>query len=300
MLITLNLNTRLLRQLHYLLTRNLLLLPGMTDLHLLIIRCQHRFLATLWLMPNRATSRFACLILLSMSLGLRGLGQQQPSPGNDDCSAPGCMAHAGSSPVPSAQTTPGNSSNNKRVTLKSVFVNLPGDQKAIWTSPFHLQKHDAFWLVPFAATTGLLIGSDKNSMTRARSNADAVNLGKNVSDAGLATFIAVPATMYAWGSFVRAPRARETGLLSGEALINSYVVSEALKFAFGRERPTLTDGQGAFFHPSSDPSFPSGHSTLSWTVASVIAHEYPNALTQTLAYGGAAAVSISRIPGRKH
>jgi membrane-associated phospholipid phosphatase len=235
-----------------------------------------------------------------MSLGLRGLGQQQPSPGNDDCSAPGCMAHAGSSPVPSAQTTPGNSSNNKRVTLKSVFVNLPGDQKAIWTSPFHLQKHDAFWLVPFAATTGLLIGSDKNSMTRARSNADAVNLGKNVSDAGLATFIAVPATMYAWGSFVRAPRARETGLLSGEALINSYVVSEALKFAFGRERPTLTDGQGAFFHPSSDPSFPSGHSTLSWTVASVIAHEYPNALTQTLAYGGAAAVSISRIPGRKH
>jgi hypothetical protein len=103
-----------------------------------------------------------------------------------------------------------------------------------------------------------------------------------------------------WGHFAEAPRAREAGLLSGEALINSYAVAEALKYAFGRERPTTTDGQGRFFHSYSSPSFPSGHSMLSWTVASVIAHEYPSLLTESLLYGGAAAVSISRVPGRKH
>ena len=39
---------------------------------------------------------------------------------------------------------------------------------------------------------------------------------------------------------------------------------------------------------------------MSWAVASVIAHEYPGPLTKFLVYGGATAVSISRVTGRKH
>ena len=31
---------------------------------------------------------------------------------------------------------------------KRVFLNLPGDQKAIWTAPFHLRFGDASWLLP--------------------------------------------------------------------------------------------------------------------------------------------------------
>ena len=95
-------------------------------------------------------------------------------------------------------------------------------------------------------------------------------------------------------------RSKETGLLTGEALINSYAVTEAMKTVFGRERPTVTDGQGKFFQEFGDPSFPSVHSILSWTAASVIAHEYPGWLSQTLAYGTASAVSIARVTGRKH
>ena len=106
--------------------------------------------------------------------------------------------------------------------------------------------------------------------------------------------------MYAWGSLHDDRRASETGLLTGESLINSFAVEEALKHLFGRERPTITDGQGRFFHDFSDPSFPSDHSILSWTAASVIAHEYPGWLSQTLAYGTASAVSLARITGRKH
>ena len=146
----------------------------------------------------------------------------------------------------------------------------------------------------------MLIGSDQHSMTRVQSNANAISRGNTISDGGLVAFAAWPAAMYAWGSLQGAQRPRETGLLAGEALINSLAVNEALKYAFGRERPTATDGQGHFFQTSSSPSFPSLHSQLSWTAASVIAHEYPNSVTAFLAYGAASTVSIARVAGRQH
>src|SRR5260370_20081319 len=31
------------------------------------------------------------------------------------------------------------------MTFKKVFLNLPGDQKAIWTSPFRLRPNDSLW-----------------------------------------------------------------------------------------------------------------------------------------------------------
>jgi len=189
---------------------------------------------------------------------------------------------------------------DKRISFEQVFLNLPGDQKAIWTSPFHLQPHDSWWLAPFGATTGALIGSDQHSMARAHSNADAIDLSNKVSDGGLAAMAALPATMYLWGSFTGAPRARETGLLSGEAMIDSLGVNEALKLVFARERPTSLHGHGRFFQTLTNGSFPSLHSTLSWTAASVIAHEYPSIFTQAFVYGAAGAVSISRVTGRQH
>lgn len=188
----------------------------------------------------------------------------------------------------------------KGTSFKKVFWNIPGDQKAIWTSPLHIHATDSAWLLPLGAATAGLIGSDEHSMARARSNATATTLGKNVSDGTLVGMASVPAFMYVWGGLHGYPRAHETGLLSGEALINSYVVDEALKFAFARERPTAVDGQGRFFQTIGNASFPSTHSTLGWSLASVIAHEYPGWLSQTLAYGGATAISVSRVAGRQH
>jgi membrane-associated phospholipid phosphatase len=188
----------------------------------------------------------------------------------------------------------------KGTSFKRVFLNIPGDQKTIWTSPFHIRATDSAWLLPLGAVTAGLIGSDEHSMARARSNADAITLGKNISDGTLVGMASVPAFMYVWGGLRGYPRAHETGLLSGEALINSYVVDEALKFAFARERPTTVDGQGRFFQTTSNQSFPSTHSMLGWTLASVIAHEYPGWLSQTLAYSSATAISVSRVVGRQH
>lgn len=186
------------------------------------------------------------------------------------------------------------------MTLKRVFLNLPGDQKSIWTSPLHLRARDSTWLVPFITIDGLLLASDRRNLAHERSNANAISESKKIANAGLLALTAVPAGMYAWGGLTGSGRESETGLLTGEALINGAIVNESLKRMFGRERPVPLDSRGRFFQDFGDPSFPSLHSTLSWTAASVIAHEYPGWLSQTVAYGAAGMVSLSRVTGRQH
>src|SRR5207248_6707653 len=58
------------------------------------------------------------------------------------------------------------------------------------------------------------------------------------------------------------------------------------------------DGSGRFFH--SGTSFPSEHSAAAWSIAEVIAHEYPGPLTKILAYGAAGLISYSRIRSQQH
>jgi len=68
------------------------------------------------------------------------------------------------------------------------------------------------------------------------------------------------------------------------------------KYAAGRERPFVGTSPGRFF--VGGDSFPSVHASVSWAIASVIAHEYPGALTQLLAYGVAGGVVPRRWAGQ--
>src|SRR6266513_1833102 len=91
----------------------------------------------------------------------------------------------------------------------------------------------------------------------------------------------------------------ETVFLAGEAALNSYVAVEGLKYSLRRERPYQGDGSGPFFQ-SGGTSFPSEHSAAAWSVAGVIAHEYPGPFTKIMVYGLASLVDISRIRGHQH
>ena len=91
----------------------------------------------------------------------------------------------------------------------------------------------------------------------------------------------------------------ETGFLAGEAALNSVVVIEGLKYSLGRERPFQGDGSGPFFQ-GGGTSFPSEHAAAAWSVAGVIAHEYPGPLTKILAYGAAGLISYSRVRAQQH
>ena len=202
----------------------------------------------------------------------------------------------GQTPAPSP---PANASSTP--TLESQFFkNILRDQKAIWTSPFHLHRRDARWLAPLGLGTAALIATDRDTADEIAEFDDQLQASRIVSYPG-STYgaAAIAGTFYLAGRFKHNDRARETGLLSLESLLDSEIVVVSLKAITGRRRPRDLVHRGHFFEGGR--SFPSGHSIHAWSVATVIAQEYSDhRWVQFSSYAIASAVSISRYTGEKH
>ena len=180
------------------------------------------------------------------------------------------------------------------------FKNILRDQKAIWTAPFHLERSDAKWVVPAGIGFMALVTTDRITGDKIFEANRQVNASRAISHAGSVYGLgAVATTFYLLGRKNNDYRARETGLLSAEALVNSMITEAALKGITQRARPTDGRERSEFFDGGN--SFPSGHSTQAWAVATVIAHEYKDRpAVQIAAYGIASAVSVARFTGHKH
>ncbi|HMJ25778.1 MAG TPA: hypothetical protein VK475_08115, partial [Pyrinomonadaceae bacterium] len=174
-------------------------------------------------------------------------------------------------PVPSPSPTPRPSATP---TLERQFVkNILLDQKAIWTSPLHMHSGDARWLAPLGLGTAALIATDRRTGDAIGRSTRQLDISRIVSYAGSGYGAGgVAVTFYLVGRGMNNRRARETGILGAEALIDSAIVVTALKEITQRRRPTSAKGRGDFFAGGS--SFPSGHSIEAWSLATVIANEY--------------------------
>ena len=174
------------------------------------------------------------------------------------------------------------------------------DQKAIWTSPFHMTRKDARWWVTFGAITGIALATDRRTSRQLPNTPDQRAYSRDVSQAGAAySLIPIAGALYFSGVLDKNPRLRGTGLLGGRALADALVVCEILKATTGRQRPLEGDGTGRFFHGSD--GFPSGHAMESFALASVIAHRYrARKAVVVVAYGVATLVAASRFGGQKH
>ncbi len=205
-------------------------------------------------------------------------------------------------PDPAQNPTQTQSSQAEPITFLGTPKRILLDQKAIWTSPLHIKPVDAFWLLPLGAVTGTLIGSDQHTMNSLiHINASDQSHFNTISNAGVAGLGGMSVSMYLWGLTKDAPQARETGLLSGEAAIDSLAVSKALQFMTLRDRPAVNNAKGNFFSSGPlDASFPSDHATAAWALASVIGDEYPGWLMRTAVYGLATGVSVSRVLAEQH
>ena len=180
--------------------------------------------------------------------------------------------------------------------------NLAFDQKTIWTSPFKATTRDLNWVAPLIGLELGLINADAELSSRIDPNSNLSKHGSTISNAGLALAVAGGAGFYLAGKAHDDNHQRETGILAGEAAVNSLIVAESFKLISRRQRPTDGTGQGLFFQNGQalDSSFPSVHAIATWSIASVIAHEYPGVLTRTLSYGVAAGVSVARVYAFKH
>lgn len=181
---------------------------------------------------------------------------------------------------------------------KEFLKHLISDQKTIWTSPAHLQWADGSWLFPLAAVTGGLFATDRAFPPVISTNQAKLNRYVSISNYGLYSMIAAGGGLYILGKITHDDHKRETGVLAGEAAIDALADATALKYVFGRARPYQDNGLGNFFQGGT--SFPSDHSALAWSIASVVAHEYPGPLTQIGAYGLATLVSVARVGGAQH
>jgi membrane-associated phospholipid phosphatase len=179
------------------------------------------------------------------------------------------------------------------------------DQKHIWTAPFHTSKADAKWWAIFGGATATLIATDQYSAKHLPNTNGQRRLGTYTSHIGASyTLVPLSASFYLIGTAAKSDHFRETGLLAFEALINSTIVETVIKAATRRARPLEGDGKGHFWDSQGsalNASFPSGHATNTFALASIFAHQYRNHIAVPIvAYSLAGLVVGARVAAQKH
>jgi hypothetical protein len=182
--------------------------------------------------------------------------------------------------------------------VPQLLTDFAQDQKHIWSSPARIRLADTAWLVPLGGFTAGLLVTDRDYSRSLSHNPATIQHYKTLSNAGIAGLVGAGAGLYLFSFPAHNVHWQETGFLAGEAAVNSLLVTEAFKYSLRRERPYQGDGSGPFFHGGT--SFPSEHAAAAWSIAGVIAHEYPGTFPKLVAYGLASAVSFARINGRQH
>jgi membrane-associated phospholipid phosphatase len=195
-------------------------------------------------------------------------------------------------PVPPAPNSGGSS-----WSVRGLVSRFARDQGTIYIAPF--QRANLKWDAVFVLGTAAIVTTDRRTIGIV--SHDDVNISRDISNVGLYGSGAAAGAIFVTGLLTDNAHARETGFLTAEALINAYPVYAGMQFIAGRERPDQGLGHGRFFQNHAiSTSFPSGHAMFSWTIAAVIAHEYPRTWFRILAYSTAASVSVARYTGREH
>ena len=255
--------------------------------------------------------RFALFVLIFAALiyGPRPVSAQTTDSSGEQ--AQGAQSVSGTSPL-SDQTR----ENQQHTSTQSVICgvkhlgqclkDIGHDQAGIWTSPLRVSPRDAFWLVPFAAGTGVALHYDAQAQQELGIDKSRIDRSNTISAFGspYATFGGA-AGLYFLGLGTHNKHLAETGRLGAEAVVDASLVVEAVKLATNRERPNEGNGQGGFWPHGThsyelDGSFPSGHAAASFALARVIASEYPSKPVKVAAYAFALAISASRLTARQH
>ncbi len=221
-----------------------------------------------------------------------------PVPSAPDPSAPGASASS-SAPRGPAIGVEKDIEHPIRRDISMMGKNFWFDQQQVWTSPSKLRPSDSTWLFPILGITAGLIQTDGSFNTHLSQNTKTTGRYNTFSNIGVAALAGGAGGMYLLSLHSHNDKWHETGFLSAEAALNSVIFVEVAKYVASRDRPMQGNMRGEFFQAGGS-SLPSLHSTVAWSVAGVIAHEYPGPLTKVLVYSLAAAVSYSRVHAQQH
>jgi membrane-associated phospholipid phosphatase len=199
------------------------------------------------------------------------------------------------------------------ISLKQFATNTLRDQKPIWTFPAKVVRGE-HW----KPTLGIVLGtaalviadpytepyfhdsspfrSYKTGPLRGRNSTLAISL--------------TPVAFYVTGLVTHQTKARNTGLLAAEALVDTQLLSFVMKNAAGRLIPDQIPPHGNYRDTwfkyrgtfTNRGSFPSGHAASAFAVATVVAERYRDRhrWLPWVAYGTATFLALTRLPDGAH
>lgn len=211
-------------------------------------------------------------------------------------------------------------SQNARISLPAYFVLLGDDLKQDVTAPFHLTQQQLLQTGIYVGTIVALQSCSEyfeepvqRFAMRLHDNSRAVSGTSNfITRFGGRYELYTLAAIGGYGFIFHNQKLKTTTLLATQAYITSGLIETGIKYLSGRQRPSYYDpnhiepepafrGPGFVGNRHINSSFPSGHTTVAFAVATVFAKEYKNTpWVPATAYSVASLIGLSRLTQNAH
>jgi hypothetical protein len=213
-------------------------------------------------------------------------------------------ADLSSAPTITAEPTSGSSGIRPEHIWTIDYLDLLWDDTgSVITAPTRWDQDD--WLIAGFSAAGIgaaasLDGTIKNQVQAHRS-ARENRFFSHYQNLGDTWSFGVIGVFEVWGEVDGGSTAKNTAMDALTAsIIGPGLIGTSVKYAVGRVRPNAATSTFEFKPYSGNQSFPSGHASQAFAVATAIAENYPSWWVQTLCYGGAGLVGYARIEQNAH
>ncbi len=184
------------------------------------------------------------------------------------------------------------------------FKGYISDTKDIVTSPLRWDKND--WIkasLVVGVTLGLYaLDEDLNDWFQDNRHDDIAKFAEPFGD--VKKVLPPLVLFYAVGHVTKNNKVKRTALITIENVVITGVFTQVMKYSFQRHRPRTGDSYDSWDGPGGGGdhlAFPSGHTSLAFSIATPIATEYKdNIIVPPLAYGLASLVGWSRMNDNAH
>lgn len=175
--------------------------------------------------------------------------------------------------------------------------------RSVLSSPFSFNQKD--WII-FGGITGLTAFStqfDKDVKIFSQNLSGNKFTNRDDEEWAVYSILAASIAVYIYGITGSKESYRETGVSLISSVFYSGLITSGIKFLTGRNRPYVTENQNDFSPFSTEytsTSFPSGHSTLAFTFATVLANRTDNLIASIGLYSFAGYIALSRVYHNQH
>ena len=203
-----------------------------------------------------------------------------------------------SSEPPATGTSP-----NESLFSKDYWKLTASDVKQVFTAPVHWEAKE--WLVSGSVFAGIgltmLFDEDIQKAVQRRRSHTVDDIFGAIEPFGQEYSLGLLGAFYVGGEIFKDPRAKSVALDGlAASIIASGLIDQPLKYAVERSRPSKGVGAYGFRPFSGSGSFPSGHTTEAFAVATVISEHYESLWVKIPSYGLATAVGYARMNSDAH